>query len=112
MVTVGHAPLLTTPSGVMRILVVVPGMLLVQQLVTTGRSNDHVVPHCTDLLVEHCTCKQLQQPRTVTVWLQLVVLPQPSIIDQLSVIVTVGQVPLLTTPVGVTSTLVNVPADV
>jgi hypothetical protein len=109
MVTVGQEPLLTTTPGVTRILVLVPAMVLVQQVVTTGRSNDHAVPHCTDLLVGHCTTRQGQHPRTVTVWLQLVVLPQASLMTQFWVMESFGHAPLVWVVVGVMSTFVVVP---
>lgn len=61
MVTLGQAPLVTMLVVVTRTLVSVPlevGMPTAQQVVTTGWSKFQVVPHCTDLLVGHCTCKQ------------------------------------------------------
>ena len=75
--TFGQAPLVTRPVGVINTLVRVPGTLLVQQVETVGRSNVQVLPHGTVWWVGHCTCRQLvgQHPNTVTIWLQLVLLP-------------------------------------
>src|ERR1035437_10022494 len=114
MASCGQAPLVTRPVGMISTLVWTPATLLVQQVETVGRSNDQVLPHCTVLLVGHCTCRQLvgQHPKTVTVWLQLVLLPHPSIICQVWVIVSCGQAPLVTKPVEVTSTLVKRPVGV
>ena len=51
------------------------------------------------------------QQGTVTVWLQVPLLPQPSVISQVWVMYC-GQVPLVTMPRDVIRMLVNVPADV
>src|ERR1041384_2479676 len=115
MVSCGQAPLVTEPVELISTLVTTPvevTIWLVQQVEAVGVSNVQVLPHCTDLLVEHCTCKQLQQPKTVTVWLQLVLLPQPSLIDQFSVMVSCGQAPLVTKPFELISTLVKTPVEV
>jgi hypothetical protein len=113
----GQTPLVTRLVEVMSTLVKIPlggSSRLVQQDEAIGRSNVQVLPHCTVLFVGHITCKQLvgQHPKTVTVWLQLVLSPHPSIICQVSVMVSCGQAPLVTTPVEVTSTLVTTPAEV
>jgi hypothetical protein len=101
--------LVINPVGRINRFVTVPGTLLPQQVVTTGGSKVKAVPHCTVLFVGHWTCKQLQQPAMVTVWLQLVLLPQPSMSVQFCVIVSCGHVPLVIVPVDVMSTLVNTP---
>jgi hypothetical protein len=49
------------------------------------------------------------QQGTVTVWLQVPLLPQPSVMSQVWVMYC-GQAPLVTMPRGVTMMLVNVPA--
>jgi len=102
------------PVEVMSTLVKVPAEVtipLAQHVVAVGWSKLQVLPHCIVLSFGHCTCKQLveQHPKTVTVWLQFVVSPHPSIIDQLSVMLTWGQTPFVTKPDGVTKMLVVVP---
>jgi hypothetical protein len=51
------------------------------------------------------------QQGTVTVWLHMLLLPQPSAMSQVWVMYC-GQTPLVTMPRDVTRMLVNVPADV
>jgi hypothetical protein len=54
---------------------------LVQHVETIGGSNVQVLPQGTVLSGWQMTCRQFvggQHPITVTVWLQFVVLPQPS----------------------------------
>lgn len=109
----GQVPLVEMLVVVTKILVVVPATLLVQQVVTVGVLNVQVLPHCTVLLVGQMTCRQLVgQHRTVTVWLQFVLLPHPSMMLQLWVTKSCGHAPLVTMPVEVTSTLVSVPEEV
>jgi hypothetical protein len=68
--TFGQTPLVTMLVDVMRTLVRVPAevtMPLAQQVVAVGWSNDQGLPHCTDLLAGHCTCKQgCATPQIVT----------------------------------------------
>jgi hypothetical protein len=87
--------------------------LLLQQVVAVGVSKLQISPHSTDLVGGHCTCRQLvgQQPTTVTVWLQLVLLPQPSVINHVCVMAICGQAPLVTVPVGIMLTLAVLPVE-
>jgi hypothetical protein len=95
--------------------VIVPGILPVQQVTANGWSNVQGVPHCTVLLVGQYNCRQGvggQHPTTVTVWLQLVLFPQPSAIYHVWVMLTLGQTPFVTNPADATNTFVGTPAEV
>jgi len=115
MLTFGQTPFVTSPAEATKTLVSTPADVtnwLVQQVETIGGSNVQFEPHWTVLLFWQTTCRQLQQPFTVTVWLQLVVSPHPSVMDQVWVINCCGQAPLVYKPVEVTSALVRTPVEV
>src|ERR1700722_1691509 len=100
----GQVPLVTVLSSVIITLVATPveeTYSLLQHEVTMGRSNVHPLLQATILLEGHCTSRHggLQQLVTVTVWLHVAVLLQPSVINQVCVSSNCGQAPLVTTPV-------------
>src|SRR5579862_7836830 len=92
-------------------LVWVPLKLLGQHDVAIGMSKVHPEPHDTVLFVGQSTWRQLvQQPVTVTVWLQLVRLPHASVINHVWVTNTCGHEPLVTVLIGRIIRLVTVPS--
>jgi hypothetical protein len=103
MMTCGQTPLVTVS-----ITVIVT--LLQHASKAVGASKLHAVPHSTVLLVAHISTGGLVFS-TVTVWLQVALLPQASVISQVWVMIC-GQTPLVTVPVGVMSTLVTTPVAV